>query len=276
MPDFWTHILGGELVLKDLDDEYIKNKIRGNRKLFYFGCQGPDFFLYNDFWPWKKNKRGPEAGKMIHESDFRDFFSCSMDYIKLDNLETLHVYFYGVLCHYVFDKCLHPFIYARTKNFKEHKILESSLDILLVSKLWQERAYKLPPVRAIDIGSELPVEIEEYYRYLLSTLFDYSPRVDFINDSYVDMKKVMSIFYSPQKYKRIAIKILNKLLPMDISIYMYPRQIDVNFLTIDEKKEVYSLLNKACYEGVNLIKLVNSGASADLIEYLPRVSFIGE
>ncbi len=276
MPDFWTHILGGELVLKDLEQENIEENIRENRRIFYFGCQGPDFFFYNDFWPWIKNKRGPEAGKKIHEADFRSFFSCSMDYIQVDKLNLLKVYFYGVLCHYVFDKYLHPFIYARTSNFPEHKKLESSLDILLVDELWQEKAFKLFPVTAIDIGDELPVEIEDYYRYVLSTLFDYSPQVDFINDSYIDMKRVLSIFYCPEKLKRSGIMLLNKLLPLDISIYLYPETIEYNFLSEGEKTEIYTLLKKASREGIDLIKMVNKGAFSDLIDFLPRVSFTGK
>ncbi len=275
MPDFWTHILGGELILKDLDNIDIKEKIIKNRRLFYFGCQGPDFFYYNDFWPWIKDKRGPEVGREIHEHDFRSFFSCSMDFIQLEKNDRLKVYFYGVLCHYVLDKYLHSFINKLVVNDWEHKRVEQKLDIFLVDKLWREKAYRLPPVEAINIGESLPVEIDEYYRYLLSTLFDYSPEIDFIEDSYQDMKKVLSIFYCPERYKCQVLKILNKLLPLDISIYIYPEKVDVNFFGEKEKKEIYSLLNRARREGAGLIKLVNSKVQRDFIEFLPEVSFLG-
>lgn len=45
MPDFWTHIIGGEKVLEGLAHRPFQEMVAGYRRLFNFGCQAPDFFF---------------------------------------------------------------------------------------------------------------------------------------------------------------------------------------------------------------------------------------
>ena len=55
MPDLWTHIVGGDMVIKEIEDRALYELLVENRKFYNFGTQGPDFFFYNatvriSFW----------------------------------------------------------------------------------------------------------------------------------------------------------------------------------------------------------------------------------
>lgn len=262
MPDFWIHVLGGELVLKGLKDSSWKEMLEGNRKTFNLGCQGPDPFFYNDFLPWIKNKRGPKIGTMLHETHTKALFLESIDYLKKaqnkKDFEDLASYFSGFIVHYAIDKNEHPFIYARTKNSDEHKLFEMKLDTYFIKKYWNKKVHLLSPSSKIDIGKELPSSIVEYYKDIVPKVFGVNVETATINDSYNDYKKVFDIFYSPKSGKRFGLNMLNTIMPIDLSICIYPTDVDNNVLTNKEFLEFENTLEKGAAEGVKLIELVNS------------------
>ncbi|MFO8001765.1 MAG: zinc dependent phospholipase C family protein, partial [Marinilabilia sp.] len=107
MPDFWTHILGGELVIKELkqeDEQQYLKIITDNQQLFNLGCQGPDIFFYNDFWPWIKEKRGPSIGEKMHQNNVAELFKVSLEFLKQnqnsDDFSQLFAYLSGFVVHY--------------------------------------------------------------------------------------------------------------------------------------------------------------------------------
>ncbi|SHJ59499.1 zinc dependent phospholipase C family protein [Paramaledivibacter caminithermalis] len=259
MPDFWIHILGGEFVLNSLKDLDWKRMLEDNRKTFNLGCQGPDMFFYNDFLPCIRNKRGPKIGTIMHEKHTKTLFLESIDYLKKNqhrtDFMTLATYFSGFIVHYAIDKNEHPFINARTKNFYEHKLLEMKLDTYFIKKYWDKKVHLISPSSKINIGKKLPSSIIEYYKNIVSRVFNINLEASTINDSYRDYKKVFNIFYSPKNYKRFWLNMLNTFIPMDISIFIYPTDVDNKILTNDEFLEFKSILMKGASEGVKLIEL---------------------
>ncbi|RKD32459.1 zinc dependent phospholipase C family protein [Thermohalobacter berrensis] len=285
MPDFWTHMIGGNMILNELKNENFLQIIHNNRKIFDFGCQGPDFLFYNDFWPWIKSKRAPHIGTSLHSSHTKSIFSTSIDYLvkkkQDDEFPLLFSYFCGFISHYVVDKWCHPFINVRTENSSQHKVFEAKIDVYLVNKYWNKNAYKLSPFEAIDMGKNLPKSIEHFYKEIILTVLKPSLSIDYVNDSYKDMKKVLKIFYSPNPLKRLLLNILNTLLPLDISIYIYPTEVDYEFLTCEELEEFEALFKQGISEGVKLIKLLNSYLSDEveiqkINESFQNISFGGE
>jgi len=262
MPDFWIHILGGQSVLETLKNSDWKKILEDNRKTYSLGCQGPDFFFYNDFLPWIRNKRGPKIGTMIHQEHTKSLFLESIDYLKElqndENFRCLASYFSGFIVHYVIDKHEHPFINARTKSSSEHKVLEAKLDTYFAKKYWDKKVHLLPQTPEINIGKKLPSVIVDFYRVILHRVYGISLNADTINDSYNDFKRVFNVFYSPTGGKRLGLNILNAILPIDISIYAYPTKVDYEFLTKKEFLEFETLLKEGVAEGARLIELVNS------------------
>lgn len=262
MPDFWIHSLSGQLVLEDLESTDWKNMIEDNRKVYNLGCQGPDFFFYNDFLPWIKDKRGPKIGTMIHEKNTKALFLESIDYLKSvqneGNFSTLASYFSGFIVHYAIDRHEHPFINARTGNSNEHKTLEMKLDTYFIKKYWDKKVHLLSPSATIDMGKDLPKDVIDFYKSIIHNIYGITLSTDTINDSYNDYKRVFDIFYSPKGYKRFCLSKLNAVMPLDISICIYPTDIDNDFLTKEEFLEFENTLKEGIAEGIQLIELVIS------------------
>lgn len=292
MPDFWTHIIGGGEILDSMRNYQIKgksiNKLSGQySKLFNFACQGPDFFFYNDFWPWKKTKRGPEAGRKIQLKKVSKLFLNSIEHIKYmkansaeEEYQMMIMYFIGFLSHYVFDKNIHPFVIKKAKAGQEHKLLEILIDCYFVEKNWQLKAHLLSPVKVIDFGDSFPDVILKYYQFILSKIHGFPEDVNFINDSLQDMKRVLQLFYSPSGFKRVGFSLLNKIIPIDISMLVYPAEPDYDKLTSVEWKELDILKNQAVKEGIELTNIVFSYLhkkieKAQLIKAFPEISFEG-
>lgn len=262
MPDFWIHTLGGELVLKDLKNCNWKKQLEKNKKTFILGCQGPDLFFYNDFLPWIKNKRGPKIGTMMHQAHTRSLFLESIDYIKKaqnsEGFDNLTSYFSGFMVHYAIDKNEHPFINARTKSSDEHKLFEMKLDTYFIRKYWNKRVHLLSPSSQIDIGTKLPSAIVNYYKNIAHEVFNVPLDADTVNDSYNDYKKVFDIFYSPKGHKKFFLNMLNPIMPIDLSICIYPTDVDNEVLTKEEFLEFENIFKKGIAEAAELIELVSA------------------
>ncbi|MFP4662052.1 MAG: hypothetical protein ACLFPF_07675 [Halanaerobiales bacterium] len=265
MPDFWTHIIGGESILEYMEKEYPRqfNKlitvVKDNQELFNFACQGPDFFFYNDFWPWIREKRAPSTGALIQLEKVRDFLLGSIEYLSKsmgrDDYPYILTYFTGFLCHYFFDKNLHPFIIRKSLYPEDHKRLEILIDCYYVEKIWNNVACNILPTKAINSGQHLPLIVIEYYQTLIEKKFMVSG-VEYIDDSYRDMKTLLMILYKPGLIRRAIFNILNRFTREDINSLFYPRNPDYSLLTDEEWLEVDRLYQLAVVEGSDHIKLV--------------------
>ncbi len=277
MPDFWIHSLAGQLVLEELKDLSWKEMIGENRKIYNLGCQGPDFFFYNDFLPCISKKRGPRIGSMLHDEKTKSLFLESINYLKKvqnhEDFPILASYFSGFVTHYVIDKHEHPFINARTKNFTEHKTLEIKLDTYFVKKYWNKRVHRLSPSSTIDLGKKLPPAIVRFYRDILDTTYGVSLEANTINDSYRDYKRVFNIFYSPRGYKRFFLNLLNAVMPIDISICIYPSDIDEDILTKEEFLEFENIFLQGTSEGIKLLGLIASYLKGETARHQLEAAF---
>ena len=287
MPDFWTHILGGELVTKEMKEteekKYVE-MIKNHQELFNLGCEGPDIFFYNDFWPWISEKRGPEIGDKLHQEQIRKLFNTSLNFLKNnqdnEHFAQLFAYLSGLVVHYALDKRIHPFIYQETNNFPEHKNLEINIDTYLTNKYWNKLAHRLPPTPAVDVGKKLPPIINEYYQYLLEKLgHDYDEKV--INDSYQDFKRVFKLFYSRWRFKRYLLKAINPLLSFDLNTLIYPTRPDYQLLSSDDYNYVERLLLQSVGEAHEMLRKVikfiqGEVKEEDMQSAFPNINFDGQ
>ncbi|MBM7556508.1 zinc dependent phospholipase C family protein [Halanaerobacter jeridensis] len=286
MPDFWTHILGGDLVTKEMkaseEQKYVE-MIKKNQELFNLGCEGPDIFFYNDFWPWISEKRGAEIGDKLHQEQIKKLFATSLNFLKDNqdnqNFPQLFAYLSGFIVHYALDKRIHPFIYQETNNFPEHKNLEINIDTYLTNKYWNKLAHRMPPTPAIDAGHKLPKIVEEYYHYLLEKL-NIKYKSDVINDSYQDFKRVFGLFYSRWRFKRYLFKAINPLLSFDLNTLIYPTRPDYKLLSSNDYNYVENLLLKGVGEAHNILKEVIKFINGDIGEEelkstFPNINFDG-
>lgn len=225
MPDLWTHIIGGDMVIKELEDKALSNVILENRKYFNMGTQGPDFFFYEDFWPWIKEKKGPTIGNLIHSKKTIDFLISSFRKLKekegsLNYPKSLS-YFMGFITHILIDKNIHKIIDNITTNDFEHKRLELELDCYFTKKYLDSECYKMNPCNYINIGDNFNQMISQIIYSNINQLYNVNIDSDLIVKSYNDMLKVHSILYSPFKIKAVLLKFFTSFFSIDLDQYSY-------------------------------------------------------
>jgi len=237
MPDLWTHIIGGDMVINDLNDRALCNVILENREHFNMGTQGPDFFFYNDFWPWLKKKRGPRIGSLIHTEKPGDFVLAIFEVLRekegaIQYPKALS-YFMGFITHMIMDDKFHRIINERTYTDQEHKRFELELDCVLVKNYYNQDCHKINPISYIKIGEDMDDLIKDIYYLNITKLYDESIDFALINKSYQDMLKAQKILYSPFKVKAALLNLLNNFLSLELNQYLYANA--NNFYVLTQK-----------------------------------------
>lgn len=226
MPDIYTHILNGRECLKRLGCTQ-KAAITRSLNLFYLGCMGPDIFLYHNFYPWMRDRSVNELGGKMHEQHCGELIVTALKHISdnvKDNIlmDSRVIYFLGYICHYAADRLAHPYIISRSGFYDKtrpethryrnaHKIMELAIDYHMARKLDNQDVNKIRMNSFIDVGDEIPGNIEELYNYVFTVYFKgYVDKLsrDFINQSYLYIKKAWSIFYDPTCLKRYMLKLI--------------------------------------------------------------------
>lgn len=137
MPEIYTHYRFGSAVLATLPAD-IRRSIQRFRRLYDVGLHGPDLF-YN-YYPLG-SRSGSLLGIKYHEQTGRAFFTRTCRAIRLERSEAASAYLYGVLCHYVLDSTLHPFISLTAEQCGVSTLeIETELD-----RYFLELDGKMPP-----------------------------------------------------------------------------------------------------------------------------------
>lgn len=142
MPDFWSHLIAADMILKRLEHHLTKDS-----KLLYehyrLGAQGPDFLYYLGYTSLKqKTKRLSAVGNCLHVENLSPFFLDIVDDYKTSTSPEFKAYVEGFLSHYFVDVACHPLICKWGPDSKSHKKVEMSLDRWLIEKLTQQPIHK--------------------------------------------------------------------------------------------------------------------------------------
>ncbi|MFW5787092.1 MAG: zinc dependent phospholipase C family protein [Halanaerobiales bacterium] len=262
MPDFWTHILGGRKMIERVDDEGLNDIIEKNNFLFNFACQGPDFLYYHKSWPSLKPKEGPKYAKMIHNESTKEMMTalvekiCSLADSEIENEKKL-VYFLGFSAHYILDRDMHPLVFDMIGDDHDlHKILELKIDNFLVEEYWKTETSVFSPVKAVDLGNNLPEFIEQFYRYLLRDIFEQKGDLAFIQESYSDFKRAKKLYYSPFRFKYYLLKIFNLFTDRNIMLYSHIEGKRYRFLTDKDYENIDDYFNSALEKGAEFLEKI--------------------
>lgn len=137
MPSHYAHFRFGTAILPTLPAD-VRRCIQRFRRLYDVGLHGPDLFYYHHFL---SRKGTGILGIKYHEQSGRSFFTRVCRAIRMERSEAASAYLYGVLCHYVLDSALHPYIHELSKDTGiSHARLEAEFDRYLL-----ELDGKLPP-----------------------------------------------------------------------------------------------------------------------------------
>ena len=128
MPNYKTHSIHGELILKEMD-----KKTEINKEDIKSYCMGPDAIIITDY----------KTFDFQHANKTKEFFMELLKIIKnkklQDNSEVM-AFLYGQLDHFVLDCIMHPLIYYMTEGIeakhkiKPHGLIESWIDDYTTNK----------------------------------------------------------------------------------------------------------------------------------------------
>lgn len=289
MPDFWTHLIAGEEMIEKSENEELIRLFSKYPEIFNFGCQGPDFFFYSDFWPWIKEKNGVELGEKLHKEKTDIIILEITKYLKIikedkeneEKFNKLLIYLSGFIAHYALDFKVHPFIYKYGGEGNSHKKLEMELDLKVAEKKWNLDVEKLFPVNFFDFGDQLPDYITDFYIYIFKNVFNFSRSYKDINKSYQDFKKFHRIFYSPQGIKSSIIQIIDKLAPIEIALYSYKGNSDFKILNNKLYNKFEISYDKGIKEGLRLYNMIFTFLNGKISEFefknkIEKKNFLGK
>lgn len=293
MPDFWTHIIAGEEIAKQISDHNIKKLLNTNYQFFNFSSQGADFFFYNDFWPWIKNKKGPEKGEKIHQLSGQKLFSQILTTFKKERiyynkelpqenlLANKLIYLLGFISHYAVDRECHPYIIDNGGQGAEHKLIEIKIDLYLIDKKWNKSAAEIDPLPYYQLKKEDEESIYYFYKLIFNNLFEEDLERNLIWESYLDLRKYHKLFYADGSGKSYLFKILNYILPQNLSQYSYDLALNEKIWTEEKFITFEKKLNGGIKSALLLIEqtlaYLNSEVSlTEVLEFYTELNFVGE
>lgn len=172
MPAVITHDVFGKEVYDSLHS--LIGDSREECDAFLLGCQGPDVFFFGQLNPSLVRAWG--IGTDMHKADpnglllaYRDAISA----VSEDAQSVARAYVLGMLCHYLLDSSLHPFIYSQQNaicsagidglderdGHEVHAEIESELDVLALSTKTGDTIAKFDPSKKILRGSPATLRI---------------------------------------------------------------------------------------------------------------------
>lgn len=116
MPASYTHQIFGDVVLKKLNNNHLKNIITKNINYYNIGLQGPDILFF--YRPLKSNLIN-KLGNQLHEEIASTFFNNSIMLLKEKYDERSLAYILGFINHFILDSTCHHYI---DKIMSEKKI----------------------------------------------------------------------------------------------------------------------------------------------------------
>ncbi len=140
MPNLITHIWFGEEVLKRLPSDVLE-KVTPYKQAFILGNLGPDF-LYALRELGFSTRSYPNE---LHHNKQHKTFEAIAKYLRENENPDAYAYALGMICHYVADKNIHPYVNALCEGFVSvelggeamataHGFIESAIDTYLLTE----------------------------------------------------------------------------------------------------------------------------------------------
>lgn len=175
MPAVITHDLFGREVYEDLYP--MIGETKDEFDAFLLGCQGPDVLFFTHLNPAQASAWN--IGSKMHRSDpvaLLDAFLDATHKLPDGAYDIARSYFFGLLCHYILDSRMHPFIYAqqyriadagvegldRSHGHEIHAEIESELDVLVLSTKRETTIGAYEPERQILRASKPTAQTISY------------------------------------------------------------------------------------------------------------------
>lgn len=251
MPDFWTHLIAGEEIKAAIKEPQLNSLLNSKDQLFNFACQGADPFFYNDFWPWIKNKRGPQKGDLIHSASGRKLFAPILITFKKEGVYSKNklpesefwqhnlVYLLGFISHYVLDRECHPYVIQNGGEGEKHKLIEASLDIYIMQQQWSKKPEDINPLAYYELKETYKENLNYFYQLIFNDFLKTELPQNLFWESYLDLRKYHKVFSGSKIKKYYFFKLINFFLPQDLAQHSY---------ALNQKREIWPKKNYQEFE----------------------------
>ncbi|MGI6049928.1 MAG: zinc dependent phospholipase C family protein [Acetivibrionales bacterium] len=223
MPDYLTHIVLADEVLKRIESRRIYEGVDKKRPLYYLGAQGPDPLFFYNFYKSKSKSPLMGLGTRMHNQRTGDFLLYGFK--RLQNVSydrewtNLAVYLCGFICHFTLDRMAHPYVnwacnkwiwgMDGTPRRATHQQVEISLDSIYWREVKKKHAYKERTRLLTDIGKAWPVGVDSFLKEGFSEVYGIEASDKDINKILKDFYKGHDLLYDPRNWKKAFINWLD-------------------------------------------------------------------
>lgn len=309
MPATMTHAYFAIDVFNRLDGTS-KNLIKDNLLQYKMFSQSTDSLMFYNIETLKKGKKIRSFQYTFHTTNSQKFFCNLVHKIKRGKLYSnsdIISYLYGMICHYVLDSNVHPFVYYKTGNFNKcdkntykynnmHSFMETFLDIWMMENKGVSSPYGFN-VGKFTFDFRL---FDESLKSVINSTFYEVFDIKNMSEVYYFSLKHMRRFLMRYRVDRMGIKkffykAIDKITPPNIFMfealsYNYKPKDKAYFLntekevwfnpidpTIRSHESFLDLYNKSVIEAVDIIKKVTdyfNGQSINLKKVFTNKSYL--
>ncbi|GMK47726.1 hypothetical protein PghCCS26_48560 [Paenibacillus glycanilyticus] len=270
MPNVWAHLIFGQKVLDQLQESGLTAS-EPLRRLFYMGCQGPDFLFYHRFLPWQGQSPMIQLGSDMHNRDCGPVLMKLLDSVAGRSAEARQpdpavVYALGFVLHHVLDRHMHPLVFSRSGFRKwDHQRYEVMMDTIIARRQWGIETWKTPVWRKIDIGGRLPEAVVKAFQAITGSFYpELAPvvREEDWNNAVRDMIRAQRLFHDPTSIKRsvtfgqIEPFVFRKQVPYDVLNEAGTPWIDPSDKNLIRNETAWTLWNHAMEDALLVIPAV--------------------
>ncbi len=227
--------------------------------VYTWGSQGPDFLFFSPpvHFCWRRLSR---MGVAMHEKDMEAvlaYMASCCQKAQGEEKQILLSYFCGYLSHYILDSTFHPYVYGMQRLFKKvlpqagqnylHRQIETNLDVLLLKRLRRLTIRDFSVISHFQRTPEL-VPVCRMYQGLFREQFGQECSIKAISHSFLSMKIIYSLFYSPRGFKRRAVAFARRLTESchpAVMALIHPVEPDTEIDYANENRAVHEPGNEA-------------------------------
>lgn len=203
------------------------------------GSQGPDPFLYHNFWDYKKIDEINQLGIELHASVCNEFL---LDLIaSTEDCEIqIKAFVFGFISHYILDRIAFPYIQFKARSQQmDSEELEVAIDTMMMKEFYHLDTWKSPVYKEIDYAVKLD---EGIWNLLYKKIKFHFPdmagniSIKYIKESYRDMSQAQRLLHDPIGWKH----------------YFFPKFISsFSYHPISKEADYLNMSNSPWYDSVS-------------------------
>lgn len=214
MPNLITHYYFADTVKEKLKGDVLK-VLEKQPKAFKLGAIGPDFmFALRELG--LKEKMFPNTMQYLK---MHEVFALSGEYLRNNYNDVIYSYLIGLLCHYVSDYYVHPYVnffverytakYLPTNQIPSiHTLIESAIDSHICEEKYNIPSNKFPAGKVSDAPKQVRLKIGELYEKVIGGIFGFDAKAKRYSMSFVLTKSFMKFSVDKTGLKK---KLFNKI-----------------------------------------------------------------